>query len=109
MGYTRHHAIIVTAENKELITVAYKKAKSIFEYVPKITPMAMNGVSSFFIPPDGSKEGWEESDRGDIRRAHFIEWLDHSTSLKWAEVQYGDDKGESRIIRHSEEQKPSAE
>jgi hypothetical protein len=35
----------------------------------------MNGFYSFFIPPDGSKDLWPESDHGDGRREKFLRWL----------------------------------
>lgn len=43
------------------------------------------------------------------RRDKFIDWLvareygDGSSPLKWAEVQYADDEGESIVTRHSDE------
>lgn len=59
--------------------------------------------------PDGSKEGWEHSDVGDKARDSYTDWLkaqayeDGSSPLQWVEVQYGDDNGETKIIRHSDE------
>ena len=67
----------------------------------------MNSYLSFFIPPDGSKEGWPDSDLGDERRARFIAWLhdqefeDGGSCLAWAEVQYGDEDGEQVVVLHS--------
>ena len=108
MGYMRHNAIVVTSYSDELIETAHKLAVEIFEDVSTITPSKTNGYQSFLVPPDGSKEGWDESDAGDKNRDKFIAWLDSqryddgSTSLDWVEVQYGDDNRETIIIRDSD-------
>lgn len=115
MGYMRHHAILVTAsQDSGRINTAHAKAVEICgELVSPIIKSAINCYGSFFVAPDGSKEGWANSNNGDIRRDAFVEWLnrqrwsDGSTSYSWAEVQYGDDEGESIITRHSDEITPS--
>jgi hypothetical protein len=105
----RHHAIIVTCWNEQKIEAAHKRALEIFRAVSPILKSQMNHYCSFFIPPDGSKEGWSESDAGDSLRDAMIEWLndqaykDGSTSFDWIEVQYGDDERVSKIIRHSDQ------
>ena len=105
MGYMCHHAIIVTSCIEGLLDRALIQAQAIFEYVSPISKKAVNGYQSFFIPPDGSKEGWGESDDGDERRQHFIDWLtsqafeDGSNSLTWIEVQYGDGDHDDKISR----------
>ena len=61
------------------------------------------------VPPDGSKEGWRESEAGDSTRAAFVKWLrsrcydDGSSSYGWVEVQYADDEGETKIVSDSSE------
>jgi hypothetical protein len=114
MSHTRHHAIIVTSPftlEKQLET-AHRKASEIFPYVSPLAPGVINGVRSFFIPPDGSSEGREESEQGDMQRQEFINWLiTHSNEelefsedmsvLQWVEVQYGDDHEESLILNQS--------
>jgi hypothetical protein len=100
MGYMRHHAIIVT-DNKESVELAHKIASTIFPYVSPITPEVVNGYCSFFIPPDGSKEGWEESETGNNQRDDFVRQiaipeLEH---LTWVEVQFYDDNDDNRITR----------
>lgn len=110
MGWMRHHAIVVTSWEDEWLEEAHREARAIFgAQVTNITLPAVNGYRSFLVPPDGSKEGWEESDAGDKRRERFVAWLsaatyeDGSTSLKWVEVQYGDDGNDTRIVHDSEE------
>jgi hypothetical protein len=66
----------------------------------------VNDSRAFFVPPDGSKEGWSESDEGDGRRDQFIAWLhkhrysDGSGPLKWVEVRVSDDDLDLAIERH---------
>ena len=102
MGYMKHHAIVVTGSEDE-IQEAHLMACKIFEGISELTPVAINGYQSFFIPPDGSKEGWEDSEMGDIHRNSFIDWLTkRGGAVKWVEVQYGDDDKETKIIRDSD-------
>jgi hypothetical protein len=109
MGYMRHHAIIVTSFDADLVTQAHAKATGLGMLVTNITRDSVNGYQSFLAAPDGSKEGWDESDAGDARRAEFIDWLDSrryeddSTSIDWVEVQYGDDNGDNKVLRHADE------
>jgi hypothetical protein len=107
MGYMRHHAIIVTSEISPNLNYAHLMARSIFgeSRVSSIVLSSVNCVCSFFVSPDGSKEGWDESRIGDEQRDEFIAYLrreayeDGSNSLTWAEVQYGDDDHESAVVR----------
>lgn len=107
MGYMRHHAIVVTSWDDELLAEAHKKASEIFSQVAPVTPETVNGYVSFLVAPDGSKEGWDHSDKGDEARETFIKYLeskryeDGSTSLDYVEVQFGDDEGVTTIIKNS--------
>jgi hypothetical protein len=115
MGYMRHHAIVVTGMHGDWIDRAHAEAARIFPWVSPISDEGVNGAKSFFVPPDGSKEGWGESDEGDARRAQFIAWLnaqryeDQSSPLDWVEVQYADDNLETLVCRHSDERRPESE
>lgn len=109
MGYMRHHAIIATSWDEKHLLPAHVKARDLFEgtkaYVSEITPPAQNGYVSFFVAPDGSKEGWADSDIAEAARDAFVFWLeqqryeDHSSWLDWVEVQFGDDEGDTRVMR----------
>lgn len=116
MGYIRHHAIIVSGGDWGAkddagfpIHRAHGKAKELGCVVSEIVKSTINGYMTFLIAPDGSKEGWEESDRGDVCREAFLAYCetqryeDRSSPLSWAEVQYGDDNGEARIVHHDDE------
>ena len=112
MGYMCHHAIIVTSWDEESIVTAHKKACELFgdqnflgviSYITEITPEATNGYRSFLISPDGSKEGWETSDRGDIARNRFTRWLNSQKDnyCEYAEVQFGDENGDNRLLKQT--------
>lgn len=124
MGYMRRHAIIVTAFNEKDIERARAEALRIFgqerpvpAYVPRglkwkpeleigmvstVVQGVANGELSFFVGPDGSKEGWAHSDEGDSRRAEFVAWLRRPNSMcYWVELFYGDDGGDAAILNRS--------
>lgn len=107
MGYIRHHAIVVTSYANRT-KIAHERAKEIFgSACSEIVSSPINGYESFFIAPDGSKEGWEESQQGDKARALFIEFLenqkyeDGSNSISFVELFYGDDNGKSAVVNHN--------
>ena len=98
MGYMRHHAIVVTGY-EDRIKPAYAEAQARFDarFLTGITEAAVNGYQSFLVAPDGSKEGWPESEEGDRRRASFVAYL-RGQELGWVEVQFDDDGNETRVI-----------
>ncbi len=75
MGYICHHAIVVTSWDERIIEQAHDRAREIFPEVSAILASAVNGYRSFFIPPDGSKEGWGDSAVGSDRRTMFVNYL----------------------------------
>lgn len=94
MSETTHHAIIVTSGLPHAIFTAAQKAREIFgEKQIYLTPPGVNGVRSFLVPPDGSKDGWSDSDEGDRRRMIFLRWIQDAEiayALEWVEIEYGD-------------------
>lgn len=121
MGYLRQHAIVVTGHYGDHIDRAHAKALELFApdvihlfgqpdtaMVTPILTSPVNNSRSFAILPDGSKEGWGTSDNGDSARNQFVAWLraqaydDGSNPLAYAEVQYGDDNRESKLVRSSD-------
>ncbi len=116
MGYIRHHAILVTSYNKEYAEEAHEKATEIFAGTEDLTagsllpsPLMVSPANSYYtfvVPPDGSKEGWKTSDRGDECRERFVDWLnekrygDSSSPLDWAVVRYGDEEGHNELEAH---------
>lgn len=125
MGYIRHHAVVVTSWDDDLLDEARNKAVELFSQarasafveaggmerlVSPIVEGVMNGFRSFFVAPDGSKEFWEHSNLAERARTAFVEWLatqrypDGSSSLHWVEVQFGDDYGPPKVLRHDDEE-----
>lgn len=96
MGTTKHHTIIVTGVD-EAINRAHDAATSTFkELVSPIIKSKMNGYMSFFIAPDGSKEGWKDSNEYDDKRKNYIAWLEDEINelgnyLDYAEICYSSD------------------
>lgn len=104
MGYIRHHAIIVIGWQPAALAEAHAEAERLFSDLCEISPVlksGLNGYASFYIPPDGSKEGWPESNLGDRARESFKDWLKEARSrelwLNWAEVIPHDEDGPARI------------
>ena len=103
MGYIAHHAIVVTSWSKDCIKVAHEKATEIFNgLVSEIIQTKANSYFSFFVSPDGSKEGWETSEIGNKRREQFINFLSDAYKREiwndWVEVRYGGDEPELASI-----------
>ena len=109
MGYERNHAIIVSAWDFtfELLRSAHRAIQEQTQFRPTaIAHDSYNlGYHTFLVPPDGSKEGWEESHRGDRERDVVVkilrsyEYEDGSNPLHWVEVQYHDDNGDDKVTR----------
>jgi len=105
MGYIRHHGMIVTSYDEERIEAAHEKARDIGMTVTEVVESPVNGYRSFCVAPDGSKEGWDASEKGDAQRDELVSWLesksfeDGSAPYDWAEVQYGDEMGDNELLR----------
>lgn len=112
MGYFRHHAILVTSWSNEHLERARDKANAIGLVTTPITPGVVNSEATFVCVPDGSKEGWSESEAFDGYREEFVNWLSELVKAEelfcaWAEVQYGDDYGDDRLLRSSAKDRES--
>ncbi len=76
MGIEQHHAVIVQGEDhNNAVERAHAIASTLFPLVSPILESGINGIRSFYIPPDGSKEGWVQSELGDERRRKFFETM----------------------------------
>lgn len=113
MGHSVYHAIVVSGWKAEAIKEAHLLAVSLDMSPTEIVKSPWEGVTSFLVPPDGSKEGWEESDDGDSRRERFIGLLKSKWDGKWwdwVEVAFGaDEREEPRIESSSAEAKEEDE
>lgn len=99
MGVINHNAIIATTWNE-------KEAKRIKKFVSSLNPdskklflfgkQVMNRTITVAMVPDGSEEGWDESNKGDKLRTKFIKELkkndyeDGSSPWKFVEISYGE-------------------
>lgn len=98
MGVMNNNAIIATTWSSEEVerikrwVAALPKMQSLFLFGGE----EMNGEITVVMVPDGSKEGWDESDFGDQLRACFIKELekanysDGSNPWDFVEVGYGE-------------------
>ena len=118
MGYIKHNAVVVTGWNEEHMNQAREKAVELFEkfteeegVVPPygsklISPIIgglVNSQLSFFIAPDGSKEGWTTSDNCNYAREAFLDWLrDSYIFCEYIEVRFGGDDEYESIVRSNE-------
>ena len=75
---------------------AHVFAVSVSPMVSNVVSAVANGYASFAVLPDGSKEWWEESRKGDEARQAIIDWLerqayeDGSNKFSWVEVSFGE-------------------
>lgn len=94
MGFIKHHGMVITGYDDGDIAEAHRFA-GLCELNPTpIMQSPSNGFKTFFVPPDGSKEGWEHSQLGDENRARFKKFLRRrQIYLDWAEITYGGDDG----------------
>jgi O-succinylbenzoate synthase len=116
MGVMVHHAIIVSSWKKDLLERAHLQAEMLMgRLVTPIVTTEHNGVGSFAVLPDGSKEGWGPSDLGDGQRAALDKWLrshayeDGSNALEWVEVAFGElrwAKNDAEVVRHGYKPSP---
>ena len=97
MGYMRHHAIVVTSFNAMEVKAAQNEAHRLGMSPSSIQASLVNSEKSFFVPPDGSKEGWADSDKGDERRATFTKWLQEHSYCEWVEVSFGHEGGTAAV------------
>ena len=104
MSHIVHHCIVVTSWNGSDIRAAHDAAAACGLFTSPIIESPINAHFSFLVSPDGSGEGWDESDAGDENREKFKAWLrgvrheDGSSSLSWFEAAYSPDDRRAEII-----------
>lgn len=105
MGNVRHSAIVATAWQQAAVDALTQYAQSIGAR-PLVSSEVTNGYITVCIPPDGSQEGWEESDAGDVRRASIRQWIAEHPDFyfEWCEVAYGSDDCSATIVKSAWEQ-----
>lgn len=104
MGYIKNHSIIVTTYDEKAAKLAHKKAMVLFaDITTELKPTPVNFSFSFAILPDGSKEGWPESNEYDRLRASFIDYLQSKR------FEDGSSPFDAVLVSFDEEGKVSAE
>jgi hypothetical protein len=106
MGYIKHEAVIAEVSDEKIIRkiVALrremKKDQSECGLNPGIIvgPVeVINGYSFFVFLPDGSKEGWDSSAKGDSWRERFLSLVKESEYPEYVHFQFGGDDNETII------------
>jgi hypothetical protein len=88
MGYMRHDSVLVVVEDYILDRPEMPDVEAFKRTVPEPyrslivgpIPAAVNAYVTYAFLPDGSKEGWPESDDGDRYRDRFVELFDFGYS-----------------------------
>lgn len=94
MGTIQHDVMAITHFDWITINRIRSRAKDFFgDSVTPVVKSATNGYLTFFIGPDGSKEGWETSNEYDLKREQFIAYLKDSPA-HWVSVSYGELEGQ---------------
>lgn len=94
MGLIQHHALVaITWDQKsfECIVAQINERTDCDQFLLNVTKI--NAYYTIIIPPDGSKEGWEESDAGDARRDWLLKIIaesEHAGRWDWIEVEFGE-------------------
>ena len=99
MGVINHNAVIAStwcqedvAKMKDWIAELTDEEQNLF----LVGGPQTNSETTVVMIPDGSKEGWEQSDKGDALRARFIieleksKYEDGSNNWCWIEVGFGE-------------------
>jgi hypothetical protein len=93
MGLIQHHAVVATTWDSVEFAKVHDWVQSLpadehkyFMFGPGMT----NGYRTVVCLPDGSKEGWIESNKGDERRRAFIHALGGAYCWYWVEVTFGE-------------------
>jgi hypothetical protein len=81
MGYIVHDYILITHWDCEELKKVHKEICRIWKKyfdtssVSSVIHSPINGYGTILICPDGSKEGWTESNYGDAARADILNYL----------------------------------
>lgn len=108
MRNIRHHALIVTCNDRKILDSIRVKALELYKthmeasnganLVSEIKDSIVNNYASFFIIPDGSKEGYDASDDGDTIREKLMAHIkpmcaSEAYHLSFGEISFGADDG----------------
>ncbi len=118
MRNIRHHAIVVTAQDKKFLEKLHKETLTHFDQslsvrikgflVSPLVSSFINDYHSFLIAPDGSKEGYDTSEEADLARRSYLDRLEEirknepERDLHFVEVLYGADNDSAALLRASQ-------
>lgn len=95
MGYIKHEALIVISYSEEVLSEIHLAATVIYadkaHLISPIIDSRMNGYHSFFIAPDGSKEGWTDSNASNAARNLVVSYIEKQNNTDYCEVMFGGD------------------
>lgn len=98
MGYSCHTPVFVMGFQDEAVAEAHAAAVEIFGQAAPVSPVLespWNAWRSFYVAPDGSKEGGTGSTEGDRAREAFVAWLRAARRrglwLQWLEIEMPED------------------
>lgn len=109
----KHKTIVITGFELTKITTVHKKAKEIFkqntfkgfgDLSSLVSEINYGRIYSFFIAPNGAKEGGDRAMSCVNANEEFLDWLDEFESfIEYVEIQFGDDlkRNKEVIIRSS--------
>jgi hypothetical protein len=99
MGLMQHNVVVATTWHQERFAEAAQWLSNLPTEDARfymIGPPMMNREATIVLLPDGSKEGWADSDEGDERRRIFVSFLkthdyeDGSSPWKFVDVSFGE-------------------
>lgn len=97
MGYVRHNAIVATAYREGAADELAAYAGDLGAQALVGSPVT-NCYQTVLISPDGSKEGWDESAKGDEARIAIVNWLRENGGFEWVEICYGHDDACAHVV-----------
>lgn len=108
MGYIRHDALlIVVGLDKGLVAEIEAFREEMPDSARKhlLGPVyGVNAYVSYALIPDGSKEGWGDSDQMDEWRERLLELVKNDAALEngsypvWVHLQFGGDDAATRVV-----------
>jgi len=107
MGVENNNVVIATTWNENEVarikTWVHEIKDKFWESLFIFGPVAINSKTTVVMVPDGSKEGWEESDRGDELRSKFIAEIEKANygdgSSPWDYVEVGFGEFGQKVLR----------
>lgn len=109
MSNIKHNSIIFLSWREEDVKEVIEEAVKVYEkhkdgsssLISGLIPTITNSGLSFFIAPDGSKEGWDTSKCIDNAREELLDWLKGNSDnhTDYIEVRFGGDDEHESIVR----------